>query len=96
MARKASQTALGETGWQCLGCVRGLGMSWILRARCPAAAQGCGSSPLHGSWPVGCAPRIAGSDREGGKKRSDFSSLSPHYHVQEFALPWNDVVETER
>lgn len=32
----------------------------------------------------------------GGRDRSDFSSLSPHYHVQEFALPWNGVVETER
>lgn len=31
--------------------------------QCPAAVQGCGKSPLHGIWPVGCAPRVAVSDR---------------------------------
>lgn len=62
-------------------------------ASCPAAVQGCGSSRAHGSWPVGCAPGLL--CQTGRRDRGDFSSLSPRSGVQEFALPWDGVVETE-
>lgn len=94
MAGEASQAALGETGLQFLGYVTGLCMYWILRASCPPALQGCRSSPLSRSWPWVVLP--GSLCQTGGRDRSDFSSPSPHYHVQEFALPWNGGVETER
>lgn len=93
-AGKPSQTALGETGWQCLGCVTGLCMYWVLGASVQQQYRGVGNPHCTGSGPWVVLPGLL--CQTGGRDRSALSSLSPHYQVQEFALPWNGAVETGR
>lgn len=49
-----------------------------------------------GVWELFCGLCSQGCCVRQGGETQVIAPLSPHYHVQEFALPWNGVIEAKR